>query len=55
MKVITLPQSPKFTPITIEITIESLDELKALWMGINIQNNSTLKLWDTLGNLLSKQ
>ncbi len=36
---ITLPPPQVFTPVTLEITIESFDELMILWHRININWN----------------
>ena len=43
MQVTNKKETPKFTPITIEITFESLDELKMVYALTNVSNNDVLK------------
>jgi len=38
MKVKPITQPTKFTPVTVEITFESQDEINSLWNRLNISN-----------------
>lgn len=68
MKYNIKPAQKDFEPITIEITLESLEELKSMWVRMHKSNNwddnkarakgaymDTFAFWDKLDNLLEER